>query len=57
MIVTSRVSVDFPKFQWGINAGEERELPEDAEAQTQIQAHPDIVEVKLRKEPQTRVQR
>ncbi len=54
MIVTSKVSVDFPKFQWGINAGQERELPEDAEAQKQILAHPDIVEVKPRKNNQAR---
>lgn len=46
MEVTSRESVDFPKLDWGITAGETRELPEDKDAQAVILAHPDIREVK-----------
>jgi hypothetical protein len=50
MQVTAKFSVDFPELNWGINAGEMRELPEDKEAASVILAHPDIVEVKLKKE-------
>ncbi len=52
MQVTTKVSVDFPKLGWGINAGEVRDLPEDTDTQAQILAHPDISEVKPRKERQ-----
>lgn len=45
MKVKSKKSVDFPKFNWGINAGEERELPENKEAQDAILAHPAISKV------------
>lgn len=34
--VKSIKTISFPKLNWGINAGEERELPEDKEAQTRI---------------------
>lgn len=37
--VTSTKSVSFPKLNWGINAGAERELPEEVEAQEIILAH------------------
>lgn len=37
--VTSTKSVEFPKLNWGINAGATRELPEDPKAQEQILAH------------------
>lgn len=48
MLVTAKISVDFPDLGWGINAGEERELPEDKEAQARILAHPDIEQVDKR---------
>lgn len=35
-IVTSTKSISFPKLNWGINEGAERELPEDKEAQERI---------------------
>lgn len=44
--VTSTKTIDFPDFNWGITAGEERELPVGKEAQEAILAHPCIVEVK-----------
>lgn len=43
--VTSNVSVDFPKLGWGINAGDVRELPKDADAAAYILATPGITEV------------
>jgi hypothetical protein len=46
MKVTSSVAIDFPKLGWGINAGEEHELPEDKAAQAIILATPEISEVK-----------
>lgn len=36
--VTSRASIDFPGLEWGINAGEVRDLPSDKEAQKTILA-------------------
>lgn len=48
--VTSKSSVSFPKLNWGINAGTERELPKDKEACAVILAHPDISEVTETKE-------
>lgn len=39
MKVTSTKSVHFGKLDWGINAGEERELPEDQAAQKEILEH------------------
>jgi hypothetical protein len=47
--VTSRKSVDFPKLNWGITAGETRELPEDKKAQAVILAHPAISKSKEKK--------
>lgn len=37
-IVTSTLTIDFPSLKWGINAGEKRALPVDAEAQKAILA-------------------
>lgn len=37
-MVTSTKDVDFPTLNWGISAGETRELPQDAEARTAILA-------------------
>ena len=45
MEVTSKKSVHFPKFNWGINAGEKRTLPENEEAQKAILAHKSISKV------------
>jgi hypothetical protein len=45
MKVTSTKSISFPKLGWGITAGEERELPEDKEAQERILSEPDITPV------------
>ena len=32
-LVTSNVTIDFPSLDWGINAGETRELPVEEESQ------------------------
>lgn len=45
MKVTSKKSITFPKFKWGVNKGEVRELPADKEAAEAILAHPAISEV------------
>ena len=45
MKVTSKKTISFSKLNWGINKGEERELPEDKEAQEIILAHKAISEV------------
>ncbi len=34
--VTSTKSISFPTLEWAISAGEEKELPEDKEAQERI---------------------
>lgn len=39
MKVKSTKTIHFSKLNWGINAGEERELPEGKEAQEAILAH------------------
>ena len=44
--VTSKKSISCPKLNWGITAGEIRELPEDKDAQKRILAEPEIEEVK-----------
>lgn len=49
MKVTSTETISFPQFNWGIHAGETRELPEDKEAQAAILAHPSITEAKEEK--------
>jgi hypothetical protein len=42
MKVISQKSISFPKIPWAISAGEERELPEDRDAQERILAEPEI---------------
>ena len=42
MKVTSSKSIRFPKLNWGISAGEMRELPEDKEAQARIMQEQEI---------------
>jgi len=49
MKVTSTKSVSFPSLNWGITAGDVRELPEDKDAQKVILDHPAISRIK--KEP------
>jgi hypothetical protein len=39
MRVTANKSVHFPALNWGINAGAERDLPDDKTAQEVILAH------------------
>lgn len=46
MKVISTETIHFPSLNWGITAGETRELPADLEAQKVILAHPAISEVK-----------
>ena len=46
MQVISTKSIHFPKFNWGINAGETRGLPSDKSIAEAILAHPAISEVK-----------
>jgi hypothetical protein len=50
MKAISSKSISFPKYQWGINAGEVRELPDDKEAQKRILSEPEISEVRGTKE-------
>lgn len=45
MKVKSTKTIYFQKLNWGINAGAERELPEDKTAQEVILKHPAISEV------------
>lgn len=45
MRVQARKSVHFPKLNWGINAGQQRELPEDKKAQELILSHGAITKV------------
>lgn len=42
MKVTSRKTISFPKLSWGIERGEEKDLPTDKEAQEAILASPFI---------------
>ncbi len=46
MKVTSNRSVEFPKLNFAISAGEVRELPEDKDAQAVILAHRSISKIK-----------
>ena len=46
IIVTSTMTIDFPKLKWGINAGKNRALPVDAGAQAIILANKCITVVK-----------
>ena len=43
--VTSHRTINFPKLDWSIEKGEEKELPEGKEAQEAILAHWAISEV------------
>jgi len=45
MKVTSTKSISFPKLNWGITAGEVRELPEEKQAQDRILQESEISEV------------
>lgn len=45
MKVTSNTSVEFPKLKWAISPGEEKDLPDDKQAQEIVLAHPDIAKV------------
>jgi hypothetical protein len=47
--VISSKSISFPSLNWGISAGEARELPEDTEAQARILQEPEISMVPERK--------
>lgn len=49
--VTSTKSISFPKLNWGITAGEVRELPEDKDAQERIMQEPEITIVTGKVEP------
>lgn len=42
MKVTSSKDISFPKLNWGIRAGEVKDLPDDKEAQKRILAEPEI---------------
>jgi hypothetical protein len=46
MQVTATKSVSFPTLNWGINAGDTRDLPSDKGAQELILSHSAIKEVK-----------
>lgn len=43
--VTSTKSISFPKLNWGISAGEVKELPEEKEAQERILQEFEITKV------------
>lgn len=43
--VTSKRNLNFPKLNWGIEKGEEKELPQGKEAQEAVLAHWAISEV------------
>ena len=45
MKVTSNKTIHFPKLDWGIRAGEERDLPSAKKDQELILANPHIAEV------------
>lgn len=45
MKVTSTKSISFPGLNWGITAGDVRELPDDQEASARIMQEPEISEV------------
>lgn len=45
-IVTSEKTIDFPSLNWGINKGEQRQLPVEASAQAIILANENITVIK-----------
>jgi hypothetical protein len=51
MKVTASKSIEFPKLQWSIAAGETKELPVDKEVAARILAHPAIRKEKAKLEP------
>jgi len=53
MKVTSKKTLRFPSLQWGINAGQEKSLPENEEAQKVILAHPAITVAGGTQQPST----
>lgn len=55
MIVTSKKTISFPQFGWGINADEERELPSDKKTQEVILANKHIEKVEKSKSQSRRV--
>lgn len=46
MKVISKKTIHFPKFDWGIHAGEKRKLPKDKEMQEAILEHKAISKIK-----------
>lgn len=54
IIVTSTKNVHFPKLNWGIKKGDERELPDGKEAQDAILASPYISVVEGRASSRTK---
>jgi len=52
MQVTSKKSIRFGKLNWGISAGQIRDLPEDKEAQKRILSEPDITPVDIKNKSQ-----
>lgn len=48
--VTSTKSISFPTLGWGISEGEEKELPEEKEAQERILQEVEITIVGAKKE-------
>lgn len=54
MKVTSKTSVSFPKLDWAISAGEEKELPEGKEAQERVLSDPNIEVLETKSKSQER---
>lgn len=52
MKVTSTDTIHFSSLNWGITAGETKELPEDKDSQAIILAHPSITPVNADKKPE-----
>lgn len=50
MKATSTKTLHFPQFEWGIHAGETRDLPEDKDAEKAILDNPAITKVSGKKE-------
>lgn len=45
MKVTSKKNISFPKLNWGINKGEEKELPNDENKQKKILKNKKIIKI------------
>jgi hypothetical protein len=52
MKATSTDTISFPALNWGINAGEVRDLPSDKDAQAIILSHPSISLVGQKEKPE-----